>query len=45
MSETKFNMLEINLSTGEKKVILFNLSGHGFLDITAFNGNGMKAPC
>jgi tryptophan synthase beta chain len=31
--------------TGEKKVILFNLSGHGFLDITAFNGNGMKAPC
>jgi len=31
--------------TGEKKVILFNLSGHGFLDISAFNGNGMKAPC
>lgn len=31
--------------TGEEKVILFNLSGHGFLDITAFNGNGMKDPC
>jgi tryptophan synthase beta chain len=31
--------------TGEKKVILFNLSGHGFLDITAYNGQGMKAPC
>jgi tryptophan synthase beta chain len=29
----------------EEKVILFNLSGHGFLDITAFNGNGMKTPC
>ncbi len=31
--------------TGEKKVILFNLSGHGFLDITAYNGQGMKASC
>jgi tryptophan synthase beta chain len=31
--------------TGEKKVILFNLSGHGFLDISAFNGNGLKVPC
>ena len=31
--------------TGEEKVILFNLSGHGFLDISAYNGNGMKAPC
>jgi tryptophan synthase beta chain len=31
--------------TGEEKVILFNLSGHGLLDITAYNGNGMKAPC
>jgi tryptophan synthase beta chain len=29
----------------EEKVILFNLSGHGFLDISAFDGNGMKAPC
>jgi tryptophan synthase beta chain len=28
----------------EEKVILFNLSGHGFLDISAFNGNGMKVP-
>jgi len=28
----------------EEKVILFNLSGHGFLDISAFNGNGMKTP-
>jgi tryptophan synthase beta chain len=28
----------------EEKVILFNLSGHGFLDITAFDGNGMKSP-
>lgn len=25
--------------TGEEKVILFNLSGHGFLDISAFDGN------
>ena len=25
---------------GRERVILFNLSGHGFLDITAFNGNG-----
>jgi tryptophan synthase beta chain len=24
---------------GEEKVILFNLSGHGFLDISAFEGN------
>jgi len=31
--------------TGEEKVILFNLSGHGFLDISAYDGNGMKAPC
>ncbi len=30
---------------GEEKVILFNLSGHGLLDISAFGGNGMKAPC
>jgi tryptophan synthase beta chain len=28
----------------EEIVILFNLSGHGFLDISAFNGNGMKVP-
>jgi tryptophan synthase beta chain len=25
---------------GKEHVILFNLSGHGFLDISAFNGNG-----
>lgn len=25
---------------GRETAILFNLSGHGFLDITAFNGNG-----
>jgi tryptophan synthase beta chain len=30
---------------GEEKVILFNLSGHGLLDISAFGENGMKAPC
>lgn len=28
----------------KEKVILFNLSGHGFLDISAFNGEGMKIP-
>jgi tryptophan synthase beta chain len=27
---------------GKERVLLFNLSGHGFLDITAFNGNGRK---
>jgi tryptophan synthase beta chain len=27
---------------GRESVILFNLSGHGFLDISAFNGNGTK---
>ena len=27
---------------GRQRVLLFNLSGHGFLDITAFNGNGRK---
>lgn len=27
---------------GKERVILFNLSGHGFLDISAFNGNGSK---
>ena len=27
---------------GKERVILFNLSGHGFLDITAFAGNGSK---
>jgi tryptophan synthase beta chain len=27
---------------GRETVILFNLSGHGFLDISAFNGNGRK---
>ena len=27
---------------GKDRVILFNLSGHGFLDISAFNGNGSK---
>jgi tryptophan synthase beta chain len=26
----------------QEKVILFNLSGHGFLDISAYNGNGMR---
>lgn len=26
--------------TGEEKVILFNLSGHGFLDINAYDSNG-----
>jgi tryptophan synthase beta chain len=26
--------------TGEEKVILFNLSGHGFLDLAAYAGNG-----
>ncbi len=26
----------------KERVLLFNLSGHGFLDITAFNGNGRK---
>ncbi len=30
---------------GKDKVILFNLSGHGLLDISAYDGNGMKAPC
>ncbi len=30
--------------TGEEKVILFNLSGHGFLDLAAYakNGNGER---
>jgi tryptophan synthase beta chain len=27
---------------GKERVILFNLSGHGFLDISAFNGNERK---
>jgi tryptophan synthase beta chain len=27
---------------GKERVLLFNLSGHGFLDITAFSGNGRK---
>ena len=30
--------------TGKGRVILFNLSGHGFLDISAFNGSGMGHP-
>ncbi|MFC2156827.1 TrpB-like pyridoxal phosphate-dependent enzyme [Acidobacteriota bacterium] len=28
--------------SGEEKVILFNLSGHGFLDINAFDQNGSR---
>ena len=27
---------------GKERVILFNLSGHGFLDISAFDGNGSQ---
>lgn len=30
--------------TGEEKVILFNLSGHGFLDINAYAANGNGHP-
>lgn len=30
-------------SDGRKTVILFNLSGHGFLDISAYNGDGRKS--
>ena len=30
--------------TGEEKVILFNLSGHGFLDINAYDSNGNGSP-
>ncbi len=30
--------------TGRETVILFNLSGHGFLDISAYDGNGRKTP-
>jgi tryptophan synthase beta chain len=30
---------------GEMKVILFNLSGHGFLDISAYNGSAAPSVC
>lgn len=32
-------------TTGEEKTILFNLSGHGFLDLTAYAKNGASTAC